>query len=188
MLNSFGENSGKGWRPYGELLWNLPLWPTNIVWNLILFITYVCNWIISCQPLNFYSSSKQFLAIGKGYAVISFRWDFRRKLNHIYLQHCGDHLASKAACVTSTPNFPGNCVITYWKTGRWLGPVACPNCRQTVTVLMNSFTTEELREEDSELKNTILAEVLNYNRRFSGEPRSVSKYFPTVFKFNLCDK
>ena len=52
---------------------------------------------------------------------------------------------------------------------------------------MNSFTTEELREEDSELKNTILAEVLNYNRRFSGEPRSVSKYFPTVFKFNLYD-
>ena len=64
--------------------------------------------------------------------------------------------------------------MTY-RIGRWLGPVACPNCRQTVTVLMNSFTTEENREEDSELKNTILLEVLNYNRRFSGEPRSVSK-------------
>ena len=53
---------------------------------------------------------------------------------------------------------------------------------------MNSFTTEELREEDSELKNTILAEVLNYNRRFSGEPRSVRKHFPAALKFNMYDK
>lgn len=70
--------------------------------------------------------------------------------------------------------YSGSCIITYWKTGRWLGPVACPNCRQTVTILMNYFTPDELREDDSELKNTVLTEVLNYNRRFSGEPRSVS--------------
>lgn len=29
--------------------------------------------------------------------------------------------------------FCGQCIITYWETGRWLGTVRCPSCRQQVT-------------------------------------------------------
>jgi len=34
----------------------------------------------------------------------------------------------------------GSCIITYWQTGRWLGPIACPNCRQTVSLWIWVFT------------------------------------------------
>ncbi|KAF6039240.1 hypothetical protein EB796_002435 [Bugula neritina] len=85
--------------------------------------------------------------------------------------------------------FCGSCIITYWQTGRWLGPIACPNCRQTVTILLNSFTAEEL-QEDSEAKNRVLQEVRNYNRRFSGEPRTIWEYIqdlPTIFRHAIGD-
>ena len=42
---------------------------------------------------------------------------------------------------------------------------------------MLSFTSTELQEENSPQKNEILDEVYNYNRRFSGEPRTVSMIF-----------
>ena len=45
---------------------------------------------------------------------------------------------------------------------------------QQVTVLMVAFTPAELQEATSEEKNTILREVHEYNRRFSGQPRTVS--------------
>ncbi|XP_067933963.1 E3 ubiquitin-protein ligase RNF170-like [Watersipora subatra] len=86
--------------------------------------------------------------------------------------------------------FCGNCVITYWRTGRWTGPVACPNCRQTVTILLNAFTASELQEENSEIKNMILEETRNYNRRFSGEPRTIWEYLqdtPAILRHALYD-
>lgn len=37
-----------------------------------------------------------------------------------------------------------------------------------------AFTNDELREENSDTKNEILDEIYRYNRRFSGQPRTVS--------------
>lgn len=84
--------------------------------------------------------------------------------------------------------FCGNCITTYWEYGRWLGAVNCPVCRQQVTLLLVNFTTAEensAEPADIEQRQLILRKISDYNRRFSGEPRTVMEYLqdmPTLLR------
>lgn len=64
--------------------------------------------------------------------------------------------------------FCGPCIVAYWRYGSWLGAISCPICRQTVTLLFPVFQASEQPDAQE-----ILQEVLSYNRRFSGQPRSL---------------
>ncbi|CAH1774312.1 unnamed protein product [Owenia fusiformis] len=80
--------------------------------------------------------------------------------------------------------FCGQCIITYWQHGTWLGAVACPVCRQQVSLLLFHFTDGE-RNSESEEKNEVMREINLYNRRFSGEPRDLMDYLrdlPTLLR------
>ncbi|KAM9306661.1 E3 ubiquitin-protein ligase RNF170 [Pholidichthys leucotaenia] len=72
--------------------------------------------------------------------------------------------------------FCGSCIIAYWRFGTWLGAINCPICRQTVTLLFPLFTdhASPQRVQDGEAEpQLILRDVFDYNRRFSGQPRSL---------------
>ncbi|XP_052556376.1 E3 ubiquitin-protein ligase RNF170 isoform X4 [Tympanuchus pallidicinctus] len=62
--------------------------------------------------------------------------------------------------------FCGSCIIAYWRYGSWLGAIRCPICRQTVTLFLPLFG------EDQQGATQVLQDVNDYNRRFSGQPRS----------------
>ncbi|XP_053552702.1 E3 ubiquitin-protein ligase RNF170-like [Bombina bombina] len=64
--------------------------------------------------------------------------------------------------------FCGPCIIAYWRYGTWLGAISCPICRQTVTLLFPMFEQNQQQEAIE-----IHQEINNYNRRFSGQPRSL---------------
>ncbi|KAH0628424.1 hypothetical protein JD844_009573 [Phrynosoma platyrhinos] len=59
------------------------------------------------------------------------------------------------------------CIIAYWRCGSWLGAIHCPICRQTVTLFLPLFS------EGQEDAVQVLQDVSDYNRRFSGQPRSI---------------
>ncbi|NXX46298.1 RN170 ligase, partial [Tricholaema leucomelas] len=63
--------------------------------------------------------------------------------------------------------FCGSCIIAYWRYGSWLGAIRCPICRQTVTLFLPLFG------EDQRDATQVLQDVNDYNRRFSGQPRSI---------------
>ncbi|XP_069482509.1 E3 ubiquitin-protein ligase RNF170 isoform X2 [Ambystoma mexicanum] len=65
--------------------------------------------------------------------------------------------------------FCGSCIIAYWRYGSWLGAINCPICRQTVTLLFPLFGAEN--EEPDAMQ--VLRDTNEYNRRFSGQPRSI---------------
>ncbi|XP_007890131.1 E3 ubiquitin-protein ligase RNF170 [Callorhinchus milii] len=65
--------------------------------------------------------------------------------------------------------FCGSCIIAYWRYGTWLGAVNCPICRQMVTLLFPLFPVNDQQLPES---MQIIQEINNYNRRFSGQPRS----------------
>ncbi|XP_074065150.1 E3 ubiquitin-protein ligase RNF170 isoform X2 [Macrotis lagotis] len=65
--------------------------------------------------------------------------------------------------------FCGTCIIAYWQYGSWLGAISCPICRQTVTLLLPVFGEENQTQDVSELHQ----DINDYNRRFSGQPRSI---------------
>ncbi|XP_030050337.1 E3 ubiquitin-protein ligase RNF170 isoform X2 [Microcaecilia unicolor] len=65
--------------------------------------------------------------------------------------------------------FCGPCIIAYWRYGSWLGAISCPICRQTITLLFPLFGEENQQPEAVQ----VLQYVLDYNRRFSGQPRSI---------------
>ncbi|XP_076867489.1 E3 ubiquitin-protein ligase RNF170 [Brachyhypopomus gauderio] len=72
--------------------------------------------------------------------------------------------------------FCGSCIIAYWRYGTWLGAINCPICRQVVTLLFPLFrhTEQNAPIADGQLDpRMILADVNDYNRRFSGQPRSL---------------
>ncbi|XP_066298519.1 E3 ubiquitin-protein ligase RNF170-like isoform X1 [Branchiostoma lanceolatum] len=78
--------------------------------------------------------------------------------------------------------FCANCILMYWRHGRWLGAVGCPVCRQTVTLLLPLFTEEENGSDDLV---QIAGEINAYNRRYSGEPRPWLDYLydlPTLLR------
>ena len=48
--------------------------------------------------------------------------------------YCNDLLCNSCLLLLKFKNmYSGLCLITYWSHGRWLGPVVCPVCRQTVS-------------------------------------------------------
>ncbi|CAB1332504.1 unnamed protein product, partial [Coregonus sp. 'balchen'] len=56
--------------------------------------------------------------------------------------------------------FCGSSIIAYWRCGTWLGAINCPVCRKSV--------------EDGQAEPILILQDLNdYNRRFSGQPRSI---------------
>ncbi|XP_030326323.1 E3 ubiquitin-protein ligase RNF170 isoform X1 [Strigops habroptila] len=63
--------------------------------------------------------------------------------------------------------FCGSCIIAYWRYGSWLGAIRCPICRQTVTLFLPLFS------EDQQDAAQVFQDVNDYNRRFSGQPRSI---------------
>lgn len=71
--------------------------------------------------------------------------------------------------------FCGPCLITYWRHGSWLDAISCPLCRQKVSVLCHLFN-ESRSDQQSK---AVLGEITNYNRRYSGVPRTISEH--------LCD-
>lgn len=85
--------------------------------------------------------------------------------------------------------FCGLCLITYWHHGRWLGPVSCPVCRQTVTLMLVNFTQDEHNSSSAEKRN-IVDSIYGYNRRFSGEPRQWLDYvrdLPTLLRHMMSE-
>lgn len=72
--------------------------------------------------------------------------------------------------------FCGSCIIAYWRYGTWLGAIHCPICRQMVTLLFPLFQEgtdpRQVQDEDAE-QLLILQDLNDYNRRFSGQPRSL---------------
>ncbi|KAL4658995.1 E3 ubiquitin-protein ligase RNF170 [Arapaima gigas] len=72
--------------------------------------------------------------------------------------------------------FCGSCIVAYWRYGSWLGAINCPICRQLVTLLFPLFHEDNQQNYapngQSELRQ-ILQDVNDYNRRFSGQPRSL---------------
>lgn len=83
-----------------------------------------------------------------------------------------------------------SCIIQYWRhlTGNIFGTnMKCPMCRQSVTCLLPLYSRSEQEAMESEYRE-IFNQISNYNRRFSGAPRSVrvtiNKEFST-FKSNL---
>ncbi|XP_062844764.1 E3 ubiquitin-protein ligase RNF170 [Trichomycterus rosablanca] len=72
--------------------------------------------------------------------------------------------------------FCGSCIIAYWRYGTWLGAINCPICRQGVTLLFPLFRYTEQNNQTRQGQpdpNLILNDVNDYNRRFSGQPRSL---------------
>ncbi|XP_069718035.1 E3 ubiquitin-protein ligase RNF170 isoform X3 [Phaenicophaeus curvirostris] len=68
--------------------------------------------------------------------------------------------------------FCGSCLITYWKHGPWLAAITCPLCRQKV-VLLDNISYEKQQDKPSK---QITHDISDYNKRFSGQPRSFADY------------
>ncbi|XP_038648530.1 E3 ubiquitin-protein ligase RNF170 isoform X2 [Scyliorhinus canicula] len=66
--------------------------------------------------------------------------------------------------------FCGSCIVAYWTYGTWLGAVNCPICRQMVTLLFPLFSVNDEQQESMQ----VIQNINDYNRRFSGQPRSNS--------------
>ncbi|KAI8786908.1 E3 ubiquitin-protein ligase RNF170-like [Biomphalaria glabrata] len=80
--------------------------------------------------------------------------------------------------------FCGHCMITYWEHQTWLGAVRCPSCRTQVSLLLLNFTSEEHAHESDE-RREVITKVNQYNRRYSGEARTIQEYLqdlPTLLR------
>ncbi|KAG1931719.1 E3 ubiquitin-protein ligase RNF170 [Pimephales promelas] len=72
--------------------------------------------------------------------------------------------------------FCGPCIVAYWRYGAWLGAINCPICRQMVTLLFPLFhdAGPGAATADGQVEPVlILTDISDYNRRFSGQPRSL---------------
>jgi len=70
----------------------------------------------------------------------------------------------------------GNCILEVWRRSNALQATACPYCRQRITIILPYFSQEERDSADLgeiEQRNNLLTEVHTYNRRYSGEPRTL---------------
>jgi len=70
----------------------------------------------------------------------------------------------------------GNCILEVWRRSNALQATLCPYCRQRVTIMLPYFSQEERDTADLteiEQRSALLAEVHTYNRRYSGEPRTL---------------
>uniref|UniRef100_A0AAZ3SPP5 RING-type domain-containing protein n=1 Tax=Oncorhynchus tshawytscha TaxID=74940 RepID=A0AAZ3SPP5_ONCTS len=72
--------------------------------------------------------------------------------------------------------FCGPCIIAYWRYGTWFGAINCPICRQMVTLLFPLFheqVSPQQVQDGTVEPLLILRDLGDYNRRFSGQPRSL---------------
>jgi len=77
--------------------------------------------------------------------------------------------------------FCGKCIITFWKyQSNWMSGLKCPVCRQSVTVLLQCFTAEEQASRNSDDRQMVVSGVKDFNRRFSGAPRTWLEYFHDI--------
>jgi len=84
---------------------------------------------------------------------------------------------ARLAVVTNCVHvFCSNCLLEVWRRSSQLSAISCPYCRQRVTLLLPYFTQEENYAVDPALagdRRRLVEEMTGYNRRNSGEPRSV---------------
>ncbi|XP_065674509.1 E3 ubiquitin-protein ligase RNF170 [Hydra vulgaris] len=85
---------------------------------------------------------------------------------------CIDHL--RFAVETNCGHvFCCACMMAYWEQGAWIGAMKCPICRQQINVLLPMFTNDEAVSNEFTIYNN---KIHIYNRRFSGQPRSILEY------------
>lgn len=82
----------------------------------------------------------------------------------------------------------GQCIVAYYNTIRSSSVTTvinafdtptCPMCRQRMTVLLLYFSESERNTadlEEVERRNLLIESVRDYNRRYSGEPRSLGEH------------
>jgi len=70
----------------------------------------------------------------------------------------------------------GDCILEVWRRSNALQATSCPYCRQRITIVLPYFSQEErdtAEVEEIEARSRLLQEVHTYNRRYSGEPRTL---------------
>lgn len=70
----------------------------------------------------------------------------------------------------------GNCLLEVWRRSSALTASPCPYCRQRITIILPYFSDAEKNSAepaDAEIRDQIKKDVYTYNRRYSGEPRSL---------------
>lgn len=78
--------------------------------------------------------------------------------------------------------FCAKCIIQYWShlTSNIYGTnMKCPMCRQSVTCLLPLYSRAEQQASSSEYRE-LFTQINNYNRRFSGAPRSYWDYITDI--------
>ncbi|XP_023344930.1 E3 ubiquitin-protein ligase RNF170 [Eurytemora carolleeae] len=73
-------------------------------------------------------------------------------------------------------SYCGNCILEVWRRSSQLSAITCPYCRQRITLLLSYFSQEErtaAEPGDVEIRNKVLEHIYAYNKRHSGEPRSI---------------
>ena len=63
-----------------------------------------------------------------------------------------------------------------WRRSSALAAIPCPYCRQRITIILPYFSDPEKNSAepaDAEIRDKVKTDVYTYNRRYSGEPRSV---------------
>merc|ERR1712059_43279 len=75
----------------------------------------------------------------------------------------------------------GNCILEVWRRSNALtGAIPCPYCRQRITIILPYFSQEEKDSAELEMvvtRSKIVSDIHTYNRRHSGEPRSLIEQF-----------
>lgn len=72
----------------------------------------------------------------------------------------------------------GNCLLEVWRRSSSFSACPCPYCRQRITIILPYFSAVEKNSADLaeiETRDKILKDVYTYNRRHSGEPRSIAE-------------
>jgi len=70
----------------------------------------------------------------------------------------------------------GDCLLEVWRRSNALSALSCPYCRQRVTIILPYFSQDErdsAEPGDAEVRTRVLGELSTYNRRHSGEPRTL---------------
>lgn len=88
------------------------------------------------------------------------------------------HLKAAMNFCNKTWHPAASCIVGFWRhsAGHPLRSVTCPVCREEVNVLMRRFSANSSADDDDPAGlQEALRQVHDYNRRFSGQPRSVRR-------------
>ena len=73
----------------------------------------------------------------------------------------------------------GNCILEVYRRTSSLSAMSCPYCRQRITLILTYFSDSEKNTADLseiETRDNLVSELHQYNKRFSGEPRSLMEH------------